>query len=848
MAGFSQRLIRLWNEWQLGGLVLLSMLLQLLLLATARYRRRWRPYARWKAFFWIVHIGAKFLPTYCLGILSKATARNANADLEAFWASILLFHLSGVDDFTALTLEDNKLWPRHGAILLSQAGSAAYVFFHYFLDPGSGPLLLPFVMVFVASFVKCVEQVCALSHGKIEALWASVVGDPDPGPDFDDTMDQVNAKYRKGCPVCLDFHWESSVVEQRATIARSPSTMHASPRGSQNPPTETTARHHHHHIHISEEHAETSVFASGDRPTARDFYMQSGGVHARWEETAPSTSTMPSTSSRQQSDSADQCEIMVVDDAAGPSNSNPPMPASATLGTLSVRTPQETSETNDPESVCRGHVASATTTCTLISLCASGEVPPNNSDTMSATIRSAHKLFSTFKVVFADGIFSFKDRRFSQEVFRGKDAEWAFKVIDVELSLAYDMLYTKASVSSATVGLLIRGMSLVLTLASSLLILFSTVGDSKYRLKHKGITYALLLGALLVDVVILVDYIRSDWSLVGNRSPACCHRSAYKARWSESMAQYNLIAFCVSSLPPPCPIQSCLSNLLGHSLLKKVGLLDFLDNMRSIQYVGVTKDLKDTIFEELKNKVIWAIGYDDYYKRFTISRGDWVLGHGMEGEGRHSSTLGLGWSIEGSEFDESLLMWHIATDLCYRSEIASEMPIRDDEIRKHRDVSRTLSNYLVYIMVAHPLMLSSSTIMATKRLKDTCAELRRFLLKHPDPLDEPSVHAALLEVDTPLRASVVKGDKSMSVLWDGCYLAKELQVMREAKWEIICKVWVEMLCYAGIQCGGYYHAEELRDGGEMLTFACFLMTHLGMGKHYMIEVGEATADFISPDE
>ena len=28
----------------------------------------------------------------------------------------------------------------------------------------------------------------------------------------------------------------------------------------------------------------------------------------------------------------------------------------------------------------------------------------------------------------------------------------------------------------------------------------------------------------------------------------------------------------------------------------------------------------------------------------------------------------LGWSVEG-EFDESILLWHIATDLCFKSDM-----------------------------------------------------------------------------------------------------------------------------------------------------------------------------------
>jgi hypothetical protein len=144
--------------------------------------------------------------------------------------------------------------------------------------------------------------------------------------------------------------------------------------------------------------------------------------------------------------------------------------------------------------------------------------------------------------------------------------------------------------------------------------------------------------------------------------------------------------------------------------------------------------------------------------------------------------------------------------------------------------------------------------MATKRCRDTCAEARRHLLKeHVQHLRRPATkahvteenaHRLLLKVETPLPAAVVKGDKSKSVLWDGCFLARELaRAMpdRGRRWRVVCRVWVEMLCYAAVHCGGYQHAERLKEGGELITFVCLLMTHLGMGKHYRTEIGDAYA-------
>ncbi|KAK1296160.1 hypothetical protein QJS10_CPB15g01299 [Acorus calamus] len=69
----------------------------------------------------------------------------------------------------------------------------------------------------------------------------------------------------------------------------------------------------------------------------------------------------------------------------------------------------------------------------------------------------------------------------------------------------------------------------------------------------------------------------------------------------------------------------------------------------------------------------------------------------------------------------------------------------------------------------------------------------------------------LLKVDTS-ALKLVKGEWSMSVLFQACSLAQSLNNEKEKKWEIISAVWVEMLCHAARQCRGYQHAQRLSKG------------------------------------
>ncbi|KAM2351220.1 hypothetical protein ACFXTH_006066 [Malus domestica] len=118
------------------------------------------------------------------------------------------------------------------------------------------------------------------------------------------------------------------------------------------------------------------------------------------------------------------------------------------------------------------------------------------------------------------------------------------------------------------------------------------------------------------------------------------------------------------------------------------------------------------------------------------------------------------------------------------------------------------------------------------RFRDTCAEATEFFEKRREVITKGAGHArqVLLEVNTELVPAMVIGDRSKTVLFDGCRLAKQLMALEteegksnEEKWGIISQVWIEMLCYAASQCSWKEHAQQLRHGGELLTHVCLLM-------------------------
>ena len=60
----------------------------------------------------------------------------------------------------------------------------------------------------------------------------------------------------------------------------------------------------------------------------------------------------------------------------------------------------------------------------------------------------------------------------------------------------------------------------------------------------------------------------------------------------------------------------------------------------------------------------------------------------------------------------------------------------------------------------------------------------------------------------------------------------------ENKWEFICHVWVEMLGYAASHCQWNQHAQQLTQGGEILTHVWLLMAHLGITEQFKFQAGK----------
>ncbi|KAJ6679141.1 hypothetical protein OIU79_018991 [Salix purpurea] len=503
--------------------------------------------------------------------------------------------------------------------------------------------------------------------------------------------------------------------------------------------------------------------------------------------------------------------------------------------------------------------------------------PENGTSSISTDadrLNQAYNLFTTFRRLFVNLILSFLDRDSSQSLFGKMTYKDAFQVIEIELGFMFDVLYTKGAIFSSRVGCYLRFISLSITFV--VLVFFSFFHEKNNTKKTDlAITFLLLVVAVLLEIYSILLLVSSDWAdlyLEKNAKikKAVDHfRLGKYPRWSKSLAQHSLLSFCLKSKPK-----------VGIKIQKHFGINKILEE-HQLKTIEVSNDdqLKESIFNHLREKIkdlmsATADKYETTLKELCTFRGDRALKNSILFED-------LAWSVE-VEFDQSILIWHIATDLCFHSDA--------DETQEGNDyckISKQLSHYMLYLLVMRPFMLPMG--IGKIRYLDTCEELKSFLKEResmsgdihssnarsrrssipamnpfgrgkskPDQTEasevlpnskgkskpvETKACEMLLNVNTVVPPIIVKGDRSKSVLFDACRLASQLQNSSDkgVNWNLVSDVWIEMLTYTASRCSGHDHARQLGQGGELLTHVWLLMAHFGLTEQFQISRGHARA-------
>ncbi|XP_042506979.1 uncharacterized protein LOC122083288 [Macadamia integrifolia] len=475
-----------------------------------------------------------------------------------------------------------------------------------------------------------------------------------------------------------------------------------------------------------------------------------------------------------------------------------------------------------------------------------------DSDSEEAILLQGHHYFCSFRCLFVDLIVPGSCITDTQiTLFLRYSYEVAFQLIDLELRFMYDTLFTKTPVirTYLACGLRILRIS-VLLFYLIVTIVGKWVADSVVDI----ISFNLVCWALVQEMFEVFQMLLSEWTVVWmnnhhnlkwlsriilklilscrlfvskiNITNICGVKgvaSETATRWwyNNSMAQYNLLSFCFKDEPI-----IMFKGLLHLSSWGK-SIHEWIENRRNVSYICVPNDSKDFIYQQFKEKV-QSLSEKISSAEFRNPRGRWVMK-------MNNCLEELGWSVDVG-FDQSIFIWLVATDLCYYDEDRDSNECR--EVATQVQVSKTLSNYLLYLLLILPFMMNSKNI-GKVMFQDTCVTIKKLfdvpenqIQEKISSLDEKQAQASIkkfLSLDAQILIRDDEANESKSVLLEAHKLAKLLQLYeKEERWKIISGVWVEMLSYAASNCSGKHHAQRLCDGGEFLTKIWLLMAHLGM--------------------
>ncbi|KAK1578810.1 hypothetical protein Q3G72_033272 [Acer saccharum] len=815
---FSERIINLWNKCEVRAIILLSLVLQIILIILGN-RRKWTARFWIRIIVWSAYLSADWVATVALGNLASSIGDSEdstpapNNALQEFWAPFLLLHLGGPDTITAYSLEDNELWLRHFLVLIIQVGVAFYVFLRSW---GNTALTFLTIPIFISGVIKYGERTYTLMSSSSEHFKDFLPSSPDSCQDF--------VKYTRGERV-----EESGESEEETVIPQDG-------------------------IHTEDHYLALDMSGGREEEEKEAMVIPQDGIHKE-------DMVIPRGKRAEGGSSSEEEARVIPQDGIHKEDMIIPRGKRAEGATSSSEEarviPQDDIHTEDMV-IPRGKRAEGATS-------SSSEeeeeeeariIPQDGIDTEDHYLVLAYYLFIRTKFFFAERTLNTNEQKHIYSIIKNKPTAEAFKLVAVELGFMYDMLYTKAAIVYSHLGIVFRCITFFSSVCS--LVVFSTIIDTRvYPITDISISYLLLVGAVLLELYALIILLLSDsaklwliklknaqhnpvsktvvdlfWRFSGHSQSLLTSRK----RWSESMGQYSLIGSCLKDMQ------------LGCFGVQKLPFIGKLLERKYLTWIDVNTDhhLQEKILQYLQEQGN-TVNKDDvsYYERdlFLTRRGSSVINE------RYNSVVGdkeISWSITVVEFVESLIIWHIATDMCYYCDLHDQnigggFRNLDPECK----IGKCLSDYMCYLLAFYPSMLPKG--IAEVRYKETCVEVTTLFKQKRD--DRRTAYVALRqkyeeEIKTSndsWKEEVFLMKESQSVLKQGCCLYMLLQQTvghdnYQKKWEIISDVWVEMLVYAAHSCEWKEHAQQLRKGGELLTHVSLLVAHFGLSKQYFHNV------------
>ncbi|XP_044964461.1 uncharacterized protein LOC123424833, partial [Hordeum vulgare subsp. vulgare] len=463
-------------------------------------------------------------------------------------------------------------------------------------------------------------------------------------------------------------------------------------------------------------------------------------------------------------------------------------------------------------------------------------------------LQRAHSLFHICKRGLVDSVIEIDDPNSSSKVTIEElknNHEKMWRVMEMELSLMYDILYTKANVIHSWVGYCIRIISPFAVIAS--LVLFELSDKDGYSRVDIAITHTLLGGALVLETKSLLGALGSSWALGflcatrldWLRHSALCTGRWYQLRrtilslrrswpgkiimtgssrrWSGTIGQHNMLRFRAGQVDP-------MSRRLG-SLFKMMGLDEWC-NTRKLWTIDVSEKVK-----ERARKWMAKTGDMNTMGLRRTKWGELALNHKD-----YPKLLEKLEDYNLVDFHESVICWHIATHII----LAKEEQWGDNDVENVEVVS-VVSNYMMFLLVDSPEMLPG--LPQNWLYEQTCKQLDNICQKVTDSRSN-NFFTVLINLFRPdhhrdWEPSKLEKDIASAILKEGgatnsenprltyaCVIADTLLAREENVVTALLNLWLDFLTYAANRCNREAHARKLSTGGELLTIIWLYLEHL----------------------
>ncbi|KAH0466870.1 hypothetical protein IEQ34_004108 [Dendrobium chrysotoxum] len=454
-------------------------------------------------------------------------------------------------------------------------------------------------------------------------------------------------------------------------------------------------------------------------------------------------------------------------------------------------------------------------------------------------LNKAFGLYSTFNPFFVD----LYPRNAEGSVFGDMTGKDLFKVMSMELSYAYDELYTKAAVNHSRVGYVLRALcSICILVAFSLFVLEQK--DDFHKL-DVAITYVLLTASIFLDTIATIMLMFSDWMMVTllNVKKLCNfnkflaeHIFRIKRVWlkrkylSREMPQLNLISNCLKNYAlnkvHRRSVMVWIEEKLS-SVLETKSYLSSLDDyetftLRTLHPIQETEELHDiiTIYAEKCLDEYFDNTLDSFAFQEVATTFDWV----------DPSFFRL---IGELPLDQQVLLWHISTELCFHWKSESlhplchhqiEIEVEDSKQRSlEMEVCKYLSNYMMYMVLMRPEMMSTMGGASQILFRNVCENMVKFIRRS---VGRSKKNVKVDEVCREMMTTPMENEDNAFFNIARVLAHLMLLIKNEKRWQVMSKVWVQLLIQGVQNTKAITHVKQLSRGSELFTFIWFLTKHI----------------------